>query len=173
MNLTKQSDYAEMLNSKTNNEVSMPYKAVVRKSDDFLNWLFAHGTRVVEFLNTALLIGFTLPLIFNLDLLISQAPYPKIYLMGNPFWWAGMAILGVIQWIAMTRKGLRSNQISGYILMVSGWTWGMIASMFLVLTPSLTPTPIVYSVISFICLVAGLYLLRLNKKVEDIVNIKG
>ena len=56
----------------------MPYKRFVRKGDDFLDWLFSQGTRVVEFLNTILLIGFTFPLIYNLDDIISHAPYPKI-----------------------------------------------------------------------------------------------
>lgn len=144
----------------------MPKRLIIY-SDHFLDWLFAHGTRVVEFLNTALLIGFTLPLIYNLDTIISASPYPRIYLLGNPFWWSAMALLGLTQLYAMTRKGIHSNQVSGYILMVSGWVWAMIASLFLVRTPPLTPAPIVYLVIAFICAVAGMYLLRLNKKIED------
>lgn len=144
----------------------MPKRLIVQ-SDYFLDWLFAHGTRVVEFLNTALLIGFTLPLIYNLDTIISSRPYPVIYLLGHPLWWSAMALLGVAQWYAMICKGIKSNQISGYILIVSGWAWAMIASLFLVRTPPLTPTPIVYLVIAFTCIVAGLYLLRLNKKIED------
>lgn len=144
----------------------MPKRLIIY-SDHFLDWLFAHGTRVVEFLNTALLIGFTIPLIYNLDTIISASPYPRIYLLGNPFWWSAMALLGLAQLYAMTRKGIHSNQVSGYILMVSGWVWTMIASLFLVRTPPLTPAPIVYLVIAFICIVAGMYLLRLNKKIED------
>lgn len=78
-----------------------------------------------------------------------------------------MAILGLLQWIAMTRKGIHSNQVSGFLLLISGWVWAMIASLFLAKSPPLTPAPIVYIVISFICVVSGLYLIRLNKKVED------
>lgn len=142
-------------------------KRLAEYSVSFLDWLFARGTRVVEFFNTALLIGFTFPLLYNLDTIISAAPYPKIYLMGNPLWWGAMALLGFAQWYAMICRGLKSNQISGYILIVSGWVWAMIASLFLVRTPPLTPTPIVYLVIAFTCIVAGLYLLRINKKLED------
>ena len=142
-------------------------KRLVEYSDSFLDWLFYRGTRVVEFLNTALLIGFTLPLIYNLDTIISSRPYPVIYLLGNPFWWSAMALLGVAQWYAMICKGIKSNQISGYILIVSGWVWAMIASLFLARTPPLTPAPIVYLVIAFTCIVAGVYLLRINKKLED------
>ena len=144
----------------------MPKRLIIY-SDSFLDWLFAHGTRVVEFLNTALLIGFTLPLIYNLDTIISAPPYPVIYLLGNPFWWSAMALLGIAQWCAMVCKGIKSNQISGYILIVSSWVWAMIASLFLVRTPTLTPAPIVCLVIAFTCTVAGMYLLRLNKKIED------
>ena len=136
-------------------------------SVSFLDWLFARGTRVVEFFNTALLIGFTFPLLYNLDTLISAAPYPKIYLIGNPLWWGAMSLLGLAQWYAMVCRGLKSNQISGYILIVSGWVWAMISSLFLVRTPPLTPAPIVYLVIAFTCIVAGMYLLRINKKLED------
>lgn len=142
-------------------------KRIVEYSDLFLDWLFARGTRVVEFLNTALLIGFTFPLLYNLDTIISAAPYPKIYLLGNPLWWSAMALLGMAQWYAMICRGLKSNQISGYILIVSGWVWAMIASLFLVRTPPLTPAPIVYLVIAFTCTIAGMYLLRINKKLED------
>lgn len=152
----------------------MPYRIIVRRGDAFLNWLFGSlATRVVEFLNAILLIGFTLPLLYNLDKVISHAPYPQIYLAGNPLWWGGMAILGCLQWFAMYRKGVHSNQLSGFILMVSGWTWGMIASLFLVRSPPLTPAPIVYMIIGFICVVAGLYLLRFNKMIEDKYNTKG
>lgn len=145
----------------------MPYRIVLKKSDDFLNWLFAKGTTVVEFLNTALLIGFTLPLILNLDTILNSSPYPRIYLLGSPFWWSSMAILGLFQWFAMSRKGLHSNQVSGFILMVSAWAWAMIASLFISRSDVLTPAPIVYLIIAFIDAVAGLYLLRLNKKAED------
>lgn len=145
------------------------YKAVIQKGDDFLYWLFAHGTRVVEFLNTALLVGFTFPLLYNLDTIINTSTYPKIYLVGNPLWWLGMGVLGFIQYLAMVRKGIHSNQISGYILMVSGWAWAMIASLFLSKAPVLSPAPIIYLIISFTCVIAGVYLLRLNKKIEDSV----
>ena len=84
-----------------------------------------------------------------------------------------MAILGILQWYAMSRKGIHSNQVSGFILIVSGWVWCMIASLFLVKSPPLTPAPIVYICIEFVCVVAGMYLLRINKKVEDRYNKKG
>jgi len=151
----------------------MPYRRVIIQYESFLDWLFSQGTRVVEFLNTALLIGFTIPLIFNLEGILSSTPYPNIYVTGNPLWWGCMAILGFLQWFAMSRKGIHSNQVSGYILIVSGWVWAMVASLFLSKYPPLTPAPIVYLIIAFIDTVAGLYLLRLNKKVEDRFTKKG
>ncbi len=145
----------------------MPYKRVIRKGDDFLEWLFSQGTRVVEFMNTILLIGFTIPLLYNFDSVINNPPYPTIYLVGHPVWWGGMSVLGFVQWYAMSRKGVHSNQVSGFILIVSGWTWCMIASLFLAKTPPLTPAPIVYMTIGFVCVVAGIFMMRVNKKVED------
>lgn len=145
----------------------MPYKRVIRKGDDFLEWLFSQGTRVVEFMNTILLIGFTIPLLYNFESVLNNPPYTAVYLVGNPVWWGGMSVLGFVQWYAMSRKGIHSNQVSGFILIVSGWTWCMIASLFLAKTPPLTPTPIVYMTIGFVCVVAGIFMMRVNKKVED------
>lgn len=91
----------------------------------------------------------------------------NIYSLANPLWWGCMAILGFLQWFAMARKSISSNQLSGYILMVSGGAWTFTASLFISQSPTPTPATIIYLITAVICLAAGFYMLRLNKQIED------
>lgn len=145
----------------------MPIKSSIGKTSYFHQWLFSKETRVIEFLNAALLLGFTLPFLYNFDAILNSDMYLEFYLAGNPLWWVGMVVLGVLQVIAMVKKGVRSNQVSGFVLLVSAWVWSMIASIFVAASPPLTPAPVIYSIISFTCAAAGLYLLKYNKAIED------
>lgn len=146
----------------------MPYRKIVNYGDLFLHWLFSGvATRVVEFLNAAFLIGFTIPLIYNIETILTSKPYMNIYSLANPFWWGCMAILGFLQWFAMARKSISSNQLSGYILMVSGGAWTFTASLFISQSPTPTPATIIYLITAVICLAAGFHMLRLNKQIED------
>lgn len=137
---------------------------------DFHLWLFEHETRIVEFMNTALLIGFTIPFIYNIDSLLDTPMYRSFYLDSGYLLWLGMPFLGVFQGWAMLKKGVHSNQFSGYLLIVSAWVWGIVSSLFVASSPPLTTAPIVYGILSFTCAVSGLYLLKHNKAVEDFNN---
>lgn len=136
----------------------------------FNAWLFGQGARVVEFINTTLLIGFVIPFLYNLESILTYKSYARFQYTESALWWTFMLVLAVAQWWAMSAKGVRSNQISGYILIVSGWVWGLVAATFALSTPLLTTAPVVYSIIAFVCTVAGFYLLRYNKAVEDEIN---
>lgn len=78
-----------------------------------------------------------------------------------------MAALGVIQFMALIKTSLQSNQFSGVILIASAWVWGMIAATFIAGIPPITSAPIIYSIFSLLCATAGLYLLKSNKVEED------
>jgi hypothetical protein len=145
----------------------MPIKYLIRNTYDFHEWLFAQSARIVEFMNMCLMIGFTLPFLFNIQAILSIELYSKFGMLNTPLWWAGMLTLGIFQGFAMTSKGVHSNQISGFILLVSGWVWCMTASLFLAGSVLIHTAPIVYSIIAFTCVLSGLYLLRHNKEIED------
>ena len=136
----------------------------------FNSWLFGQGARVVEFINTTLLIGFVMPFLYNLELILNNQTYARFQYTGSALWWSFMLMLGIAQWWAMSAKGVKSNQVSGYILIVSGWVWGLVAATFALGAPPITTAPIVYSIIAFVCTVAGFYLLKYNKAVEDVIN---
>lgn len=138
--------------------------------NNFNSWLFGQGARVVEFINTTLLIGFVMPFLYNLDLILNNQTYARFQYTGSAMWWSFMLMLGIAQWWAMSAKGVKSNQVSGYILIVSGWVWGLVAATFALGAPPITTAPIVYSIIAFVCTVAGFYLLKYNKAVEDVIN---
>ena len=131
------------------------------------HWLFDKGTRVVEVLNSLFLIGFASTFIYNFEGIISLSSYKVFAIASSPYWWIGMFVLGVVQFMALLKISLLSNQASGIILILSAWVWSMVAGTFIASLPPLTPAPIVYSIFSLMCATAGLYLLKLNKVEED------
>ena len=145
-------------------------RLILSSVNKFNSWLFGQGARVVEFINTTLLIGFVIPFLYNLELILTNQTYARFQYTGSALWWSFMLMLGIAQWWAMSAKGVKSNQVSGYILIVSGWVWGLVAATFALGAPHITTAPIVYSIIAFVCTVAGFYLLKYNKAVEDVIN---
>lgn len=144
-----------------------PIKYIIRNSQDFHTWLFAQSARIIEFLNTCLLILFTFPFIYNLDGILATPLYERFILLEQPQWWFGMLSLGFLQMYAMLKKSIQSNQFSGYILIVSSWVWGMIGSLFIQSGQLINTAPIVYITISLVCAMSGYYLLKHNKGIED------
>lgn len=134
------------------------------------HWLFDKGTRVVEVLNSLFLIGFATTFIYNLEGILSSSSYRAFAIASSPYWWIGMFVLGVVQFMALIKTSLQSNQASGIILISSAWVWGMVAGTFIASLPPLTPAPIVYFILSLMCATAGLYLLKLNKVEEDVTK---
>ena len=131
------------------------------------HWLFDKGTRVVEVLNSLFLIGFASTFIYNFEGIISLSSYKVFAIASSPYWWIGMFVLGVVQFMALIKTSLHSNQASGIILISSAWVWSMVAGTFIASLPPLTPAPIVYSVFTLMCATTGLYLLKTNKVEED------
>ena len=131
------------------------------------HWLFDKGTRVVEVLNSLFLIGFATTFIYNFEGILSLQSYKAFAIASSAYWWIGMFVLGVVQFMALIKTSLQSNQASGIILISSAWVWGMVAGTFIASLPPLTPAPIGYSIFSLMCATAGLYLLKLNKVEED------
>ena len=130
------------------------------------HWLFDKGTRVVEVLNSLFLIGFASTFIYNFEGILSLQSYKAFAIASSVYWWIGMFVLGVVQFMALIKTSLQSNQASGIILISSAWVWGMVAGTFIASLPPLTPAPIGYSIFSLMCATAGLYLLKLNKVEE-------
>ena len=131
------------------------------------HWLFDKGTRVVEVINSLFLIGFASTFIYNFEGIISLSSYKVFAIASSPYWWIGMFVLGVVQFMALLKTSLQSNQASGIILISSAWVWSMVAGTFIASLPPLSPAPIVYSIFTLMCATAGLYLLKLNKVEED------
>ena len=131
------------------------------------HWLFDKGTRVVEVLNSLFLIGFASTFIYNFNGILTLPSYRAFAIASSVYWWIGMFVLGVVQFMALIKTSLRSNQASGIILISSAWVWGMVAGTFIASLPPLASEPITYSIFTLMCATAGLYLLKLNKVEED------
>lgn len=144
-----------------------PIKYIVKNTNDFHEWLFAQSARIIEFLNTCLLILFTLPFIYNLEGILQTPLYERFILLEQPQWWFGMLSVGFIQMYTMLKRSIHSNQFSGFVLLVSAWIWAMIGSLFIQSGQMINTAPIVYITISFVCAASGYYLIKHNKDVED------
>ena len=131
------------------------------------HWLFDKGTRVVEVLNSLFLIGFASTFIYNFNGILTLPSYRAFAVASSAYWWIGMATLGIVQFMALIKTSLRSNQASGIILISSAWVWGMVAGTFVASTLTITSAPIIYSIFSLMCATAGIYLLKTNKVEED------
>ena len=138
----------------------------IAKTRHIPHWLFDKGTRVVEVLNSLFLIGFATTFIYNFEGILSLSSYKAFAIASSAYWWIGMFVLGVVQFIALLKTSLQSNQASGIILISSAWVWGMVAGTFIASLPPLTPAPIGYSIFSLMCATAGIYLLKTNKVEE-------
>ena len=130
------------------------------------HWLFDKGTRVVEVLNSLFLIGFATTFIYNFEGILSLQSYKAFAIASSAYWWIGMFVLGVVQFMALLKTSLQSNQASGIILISSAWVWSMVAGTFIASLPPLTPAPVGYSIFSLMCATAGIYLLKTNKVEE-------
>lgn len=135
------------------------------------HWLFDKGTRVVEVLNSLFLIGFASTFINDFEGILSLPSYKAFTIASSLYWWIGMFVLGVVQFMALIKTSLQSNQASGIILISSAWVWGMVAGTFiastLTITSTITSAPIIYSIFSLMCATAGMYLLKTSKVEED------
>ena len=131
------------------------------------HWLFDKGTRVVEVLNSLFLIGFATTFINDFEGILTLPSYRAFAVASSAYWWIGMFTLGIVQFMALIKTSLHSNQASGIILISSAWVWGMVAATFIASLPPLTSAPITYSIFTLMCATAGLYLLKTNKVEED------
>ena len=122
-----------------------PVYYIVKSSEDFHEWLFAQSARIIEFLNSILLMLFTTPFIYDLETILSTPLYERFILLEQPTWWFGMLLLGFVQMFFMLRKSIRSNQFSGFVLLISAWVWSMIGSLFIQSGQLINTAPIAVS----------------------------
>lgn len=145
----------------------MPLNYTILKYRQLIMWMFDTGTRVVEVLNSLLLLGFTATFLYNFSDVIMLQSYKGFAVAGSQWWWVIMGTLGVVQIVAAHKKSLQSNQFSGYVLLVSSWVWALISATFIYGLPPLTTAPITYGVFSAMCGMAGMHMIKCNKATED------
>ena len=145
----------------------MPLNYTTRKYRQLIMWMFDTGTRVVEVLNSLLLLGFTATFLYNFSDVIMLQSYKGFAVVGGEWWWVIIGTLGVVQIVAARKKSLQSNQFSGYVLLVSSWVWALISATFIYGLPPLTTAPITYGVFSAMCGMAGMHMIKYNKATED------
>lgn len=120
-------------------------------------WLFYEHTRIMECFNAFALMGFATVMFLNYTIINTLPSYTKFAYVSPKCWWLVMTGLGVMQGIAILCESNRSNQISGYVLMLSGAVWALIALTFNMDTATTTST-VIYSMFALFCSLTGLEL---------------
>ncbi len=149
----------------------MPVNYTILKLNAFQAWLLESGTRVIEFLNFAFLLSFSLVTISGYGRLLNLPSYQSFDIIYLWQWWA-MALLGVAQLIAMKCVSNRSNQISGIILVFSGCVWFLISALFSVNRFALVTGVSTYAIFGLVCLFAGHFYFRANSLINA-SNLNG
>lgn len=132
------------------------------------NWLFDSGTRAMEVLNAFGLVGFSGVFFLNNPVLIKLPTYENFALVTPPSYWLITLVLGVSCLLALKQKSLRSNQISGYLIMLSAVVWAIIALGFTMEDfNGITTAPLTYGLLSLFCVLTGTRLLLVNREEEE------
>lgn len=149
----------------------MPIKFTLDKLTAFQKWLF-FGTRSVEFLNFVFMVGFSADMLFYAESIAALPSYSKFDMVYPYIWWIAMFIIGWFQLYVTLRKTNRSNQGSGFVLLVCGAIWFYIGATFYATAPPVITAVPTYFAFAVICELAGLFLLRINKDIEREQNTK-
>lgn len=138
-------------------------------------WLFCEHTRIMEIFNACALIGFAIVMLLNYSIINTLPSYTKFAYITPKWWWLLMIGLGVVQGWAILKKSKESIQMSGYLLMISGGLWALIALTFNLDTATTTST-VIYSLFAIFCSLTGIELFtnsdstkgKCDEKIEEI-----
>lgn len=143
----------------------MPIKRAKNKLDTFQHWFFEVGTRLVELFSAAILLSFSLKMIFRHVEIITLYPY-RHFKQTEPMIFAGVALFALLQITIACKKTLRSNFGSGVLLLWAGFIYAWLTVNF-----SLDKPPSIEAVTSAImamtCFLAGREVLSLNRRVDS------
>ena len=135
-------------------------------------WLFYEHTRIMECFNAFALMGFATVMFLNYTIINTLPSYTKFAYVSPKWWWLVMTGLGVMQGIAILCESNRSNQISGYVLMLSGAVWALIALTFNMDTATTTST-VIYSMFALFCSLTGLELFTNSDSTKGNKNVNA
>lgn len=135
--------------------------------DKWNNWIFDEATRVIELLSALGLMLFSIVFYFNNNELLLLPSYRKFNLVAPPEIWFIIFIIGLSQLIAALLTSNKSSQLSGYILMLSGFIWAWVAITFNLDTEFITTGSIIYGLLAIFCSLSGLRQLSKFKFYED------
>lgn len=123
----------------------------------FSAWLHDSGARVMEYMSGAMLLVFSLNILFAPEWVSSQNSYSEIFADGLG-WYAATALIGLVQVLIAPLTTVRANRISAFLLMLSGVIWTVLALKFYI--PSGMNTAVgTYGVLSVFSMLAGHFLM--------------
>lgn len=142
----------------------MPIQRIKSKLDAFQYWFFEIGTRLVELFSAAILLSFSLKMIFRYVEIVSLYPY-RHFKNSEPLIFIAIALFAVLQITVACKKSLRSNFGSGVLLLWAGFIYAWLTVNFALDKPPSIEI-ITSAIMSIICFLAGREVLSLNRKVD-------
>lgn len=148
----------------------MPINRLKRNVNSRVDWLFAHATRLAEFINTVALMGFGFFMLLGFNDLVLSHPYRKFTYASSKLFWITVCLIGIAQAVAMLRISIKSNQASGILMQISSLIWAAFAITFGLDYPPVSTALPLYALLSFVCITAGHKLINTNKATEVLIN---
>ena len=130
-------------------------------------WFFGTGTRGLEILNAMLMLTWGVVSLLNKHTQALLPTYEKIGTMPALFISIIFFILGFAQLFYVAKSTINSNIASGFLLVVSGLVWSIVAVGYWGNYPPLTPGMVVYFPLAIVNWWAGVLIID-NAKLEKI-----
>ena len=127
------------------------------------NWLLATGTRIVELVSAAGMLGYALVFAANGARLTTLPLYYKFAALPH---WAVVGtflLLGALQLVLLPFKSPRSNVLSGFLLVVSSLVWFLVLAAFDAARPPANTGMVFPTIMSVLCMLAGSRLVDLSR----------
>ncbi|WPJ30528.1 hypothetical protein [Pseudoalteromonas phage vB_PalP_Y7] len=143
----------------------MPIKRAKNKLDAFQHWFFEVGTRLVELFSAAILLSFSLKMIFRHVEIITLYPY-RYFKHTEPLIFIGIALFASLQIMVACKKTLRSNFGSGVLLLWAGFIYSWLTVNFALDRPP-SIEAVTSAIMAVTCFLAGREVLSLNRRVDS------
>lgn len=146
----------------------MPFLKAFEELARLRVWLFLYATRLVEFVNALLIIGFSTSFLVDsydghIDM-YDTVGYSDFAVM-TVWHWGGVWAFGLCQIIAMCFSSRRSNKASAILSIASSVLWAIVAGAFATSTRDfITTAPYIYTIWAVVTCFTGYELLTRCKK---------
>ena len=136
----------------------------------FIEWLFADAVRPTEITNAVTLMAFSAIFMVGRTDIVLEYPYRGFAFAGCIWIWIAMFALGGCQWVAATRKSIRSDRRSAIILVISSIVYLVMVGVFSSDYPPLSTAVPVYFILGTFCLFGSVRRITHVREITDAIK---